>query len=69
MKKGKTYGESMKLIWLVRKKVAKGMDVAQITEILEEDENVIGKIVMLLAEYGESSDESLAEKLQDLDIS
>lgn len=66
MKKGKTYGESIKLICLVRKKVDKGMDVSEITEMLEEDESVINKIVMLLKEYGESSDESLAEKLQDL---
>lgn len=68
MAKGKSYGESIKLICQVRKKVAKGMDASQIAEMLEEDEIVIDRIVILLKEYGESSDEKLAEKLQDLNV-
>ena len=42
---GKQFGEDEKLTELVVKKVKKGLSVSEIADVLEEDEETIGKII------------------------
>lgn len=57
---GRTVGEWMKLISLIRKKLNKNIEAAQIAEMLEEDENLIKELISLIERNPKKCDEDLA---------
>ncbi len=61
-KKGKDIGEELKLIKLVCKKLAKGLDPATIADMLEEDESHVQSICNIAASFSPDYD---AEKIYD----
>ena len=56
---GRAEGESIAEIKLIRKKYAKGYDVEQTAEMIEQEEAFVSDIYKLLEDYPECSDEEL----------
>ena len=56
---GRVEGESIGEIKLIRKKYAKGYDVEQTAEMIEQEESFVSDIYKLLEDYPECSDEEL----------
>ena len=58
---GRAEGESIAEIKLIRKKYAKGYDVEQTAEMIEQEEAFVSDIYKLLEDYPECSDEELVD--------
>lgn len=58
---GRVEGESIGEIKLIRKKYAKGYDVEQTAEMIEQEEAFVSDIYKLLEDYPECSDEELVD--------
>ena len=58
---GRVEGESIGEIKLIRKKYAKGYDVEQTAEMIEQEESFVSDIYKLLEDYPECSDEELVD--------
>ena len=58
---GRAEGESIAEIKLIRKKYAKGYDVEQTAEMIEQEESFVSDIYKLLEDYPECSDEELVD--------
>lgn len=61
--RGLEKGENKKLLSQIRKKKEKGQSVSEMADLLEESEVLVRKIVDLLDQYPNLSDEELADKL------
>ena len=58
---GRAEGESIAEIKLIRKKYAKGYDVEQTAEMIEQEVAFVSDIYKLLEDYPECSDEELVD--------
>lgn len=64
MAAGRKDGEILKLLFLIRKKSAKGLTTAEIADILEESEDNIIRILNLMNSHPDWTDEQLLHELR-----
>ncbi len=60
---GIAIGETKKVIGLIRKKMAKGMTVEQIADILEEEQALVAKICDFIQRYPDWEDDRIYRNL------